>query len=70
MFVQVIDMVTRVLVNIVTWFNEVLGLSGMLPFYLAVAFLTLLHAYILYPIFRAGIRSGASDTVRNSKKKG
>lgn len=69
MFNQIVSMFGTALSSIVGWFNDVLSAAGMVPSYLAVAFLTLLSVYILNPLFRSGIRAGSSDIVRKNKSK-
>lgn len=70
MFIQVMEMMTEVLTHGVEWFTDVLTQCGMLNYYMAIVFLTLLFTYILSPLFRSGIRSGRSDTVKKPKKDG
>ena len=70
MFIQVMDMMSDVLTHGVQWFSDVLNQSGILKYYMALVFLTLLFTYILSPLFRSGIRSGRSDTAKKPKKDG
>lgn len=69
LFSQVVSMLSESLLNIVGWFSTVLESSGMLSFYMAAVFLVLLDRFILHPLFRSTISAGASDTVRNFKRK-
>lgn len=68
MYAQIMKMLGDVFDSGVEWFISVMHAAGMTSYFLAVVFLTLLSAYLLRPMFRAGISSGASDRVKKLKR--
>lgn len=69
MFGQVVGLLADAFGNLISWFMIILESSDMYSYYLVAIFFLLLARFLLYPLFGAAIRSGASDTVRRMKNR-